>query len=92
MAKRTHDVVATIGKYVKDGEEKKRYLTVGSAFTSENGSISIKLDAVPVSPEWSGFLSLYPVKQQEQVSRQERQHTQAKSNGYQPQPDDDIPF
>lgn len=63
---KTHDVVATVGTYKKDGQTKKRYLTVGAAFTDERGQISIKLDAVPVSPEWSGFLSLYPVDRGEQ--------------------------
>ncbi|MGJ8677215.1 MAG: hypothetical protein ACSHX0_06840 [Akkermansiaceae bacterium] len=63
-SKRTYDVVATIGKY-KDsftGEEKKNFKNVGSAFTSPEGNISVKLEAVPVGGEWSGWLSLYPVK------------------------------
>ena len=63
-AKITHDIVATIGKY-KDrttGEEKKQYLTVGKCFTDEQGRQSLKIDALPVNPEWSGWLSLYPVK------------------------------
>jgi len=63
-AKITHDIVANIGKY-KDrqtGEEKKQYLTVGKCFTDDQGRQSIKLDALPVTPEWSGWLSLYPIK------------------------------
>ncbi len=69
-SKRTHDVVATIGTY-KDatGAEKKRYINVGSAFTSEDGNLSIKLDAVPVSPEWSGWLSLYVPKERDGAPR-----------------------
>lgn len=60
---RTHDVCATIGEYTNSaGEKKKRYITVGSAFTDEQGRLSIKLDAVPVTPEWSGWLSLYEPK------------------------------
>ena len=55
----THKVVATVGTYVKDGQEKKRYLTVGAGFTDDQGRQSIKLDALPVHPEWSGWLSLY---------------------------------
>lgn len=61
-ARKTHDVVATVGTYKgPDGQERKRYLTVGAAFTSPEGRISIKLEALPVAREWSGFLSLYPV-------------------------------
>ena len=52
MAQVTHKIVATVGKY-KDrqtGEEKKRYLLCGVAFTDEQGRISLKIDAMPVSP------------------------------------------
>ena len=55
MATKTHDVLADLGSYTgKDGQEKKRWLRVGAAF--DNGSI--KLDAVPVGPGWSGWLLL----------------------------------
>lgn len=63
-ARITHDIVATIGKY-KDrqtGEEKKQYLTCGKCFTDDQGRQSLKIDAIPVTPEWSGWLSLYPIK------------------------------
>jgi hypothetical protein len=66
MAKATHKIVATVGKYTdrQTGEEKKRYLQVGVAFTDDQGRISLKIDAMPVSPEWSGFLSLYPLDEE----------------------------
>ena len=100
-AKSTHDVTATIGEY-KDaaGETKKRYLTVGKVFTQDDGRMSIKLDCVPVGPDWSGWLSLFPADKDRQrpapASKQppERQrHEAAKANAFQPQPEeDDIPF
>jgi hypothetical protein len=31
------------------------------AFTDDQGRISLKIDAMPVTPDWSGFLSLYPL-------------------------------
>jgi len=62
MARYTHDVVATLGEYTDKttGEKKKRYTNVGKAFTDEDGRLSIKLDTIPVDPNWSGWLSLYP--------------------------------
>jgi hypothetical protein len=54
MAKYTHDIVATVGKYTQNGEEKKRYVNVGKAFQDDQGRISLKLDTIPVGPEWSG--------------------------------------
>lgn len=61
-ARRTHDVVATVGEYSdrETGEKKKRFSTCGSAFSDDQGRISIKLDTIPVGPDWSGWLSLYP--------------------------------
>ena len=59
----THDVVATIGEYTdrETGLVKKRYHTCGKCFTDNEGRQSIKLDAIPAGPGWTGWLSLYPV-------------------------------
>ena len=66
IMKKKYDAVATVGKYTaKDGTEKKRYLTVGAIFESEDGRLSLKLDGMPVSPEWSGWISFYEPKQQQ---------------------------
>ena len=90
-AKKTHDVVATVGEYkTQSGETKKRYVNCGSAFTNDDGNISIKLDTVPVSPEWSGWLSLY-VPKDRQESRQESKPQGPKPPASAPD-DDDIPF
>lgn len=62
MSRPTHKILATVGKYKdNDGNEKKRYVQCGVAFSDEQGRISLKMDAMPVSPEWSGWLQLYPV-------------------------------
>jgi single-stranded DNA-binding protein len=99
--KKLYDAVATIGKYTdKQGNEKKRYVTVGSVFGDDQGRMSLKLDAVPCSPEWSGWISFYEPKQYDgppQRQQSPTQHQQAKANAYQRQPvdmpdGDDIPF
>lgn len=78
-SKRTHDVAAAVGSYEKNGEQKKRYANLGSAFTDEEGRVSIKLDTVPCSPDWNGWLTLFPIKKRE--------------GSKPPEPnDDDIPF
>ena len=94
-AKRTHDAVATIGKY-KDaqGNEKKRFLTVGSVFTDDQGRMSLKLDAVPTAQDWSGFISFYPVEKKQSNERQSP--PVAKKPASKPPvtatADDDVPF
>lgn len=77
MAKFTHDVVATTGEYTdrQSGEKKKIYTKVGAAFTDEQGRISIKLDLVPVGPDWSGWLSLYEPKPRDGEQRQQTGRT-----------------
>lgn len=74
MAKATNKIVATVGTY-KDrqtGEEKKRYITVGTEFTDDQGRRSLKIDAMPVSPEWSGWLSLYPLDDDRQQGTRQK--------------------
>lgn len=83
----THDVVATVGEY-KDsstGEKRKRFVKVGALFTSDKGEMSVKLDALPLGPEWSGWLKFYPVKS---ASRGAGREPAAGAAG---EPDD-IPF
>lgn len=78
MAKATHKIVATVGKYTdrQTGEEKKRYLQCGVAFTDDQGRISLKIDAMPVTPDWSGFLSLYPLDEDRGENRPSRPQSQ----------------
>ena len=60
MAKR-YDVVATIKFKKQDGSEGKSYSRCGSAWEGDKG-ISVKLDTVPVSKDWDGWLNLYEPK------------------------------
>lgn len=56
--KTTKRVVAVTGTYEQNGQTKKRYTNVGTLFTREDGSLSLKMDAVPVAP-WDGWLAFY---------------------------------
>ena len=97
MSNYTHDIVATIGEYKdREGNTKKRFQKCGAAFTNDEGQISIKLDAVPCSPDWSGWLSLYEKKEYE-PSRQQQNRPLAEPVRQQAAPtsaegQDDIPF
>jgi hypothetical protein len=54
MAK-TKDVRAVVATYEQNGEEKKRYATVGALFEGEKGMVC-KLDLIPTHPDWDGTL------------------------------------
>ena len=104
-SKYTHDVVATNGTYKDNqGNDKKRYINVGKAFTNDQGQISIKLESVPVGPDWSGWLSLYEPKsrdgqappQQQQAKREstvaDMQRGMATAQDFNDADEDNIPF
>lgn len=59
--KKTHDLAASVGEYTNHhGEKKKRWVNCGAVFADDDGRISVKLESVPVGPEWSGWFSAFP--------------------------------
>jgi single-stranded DNA-binding protein len=95
--KKIFDAVATIGKYKdRQGNEKKRYVNVGSVFQDDQGRMSLKLEAMPVGPEWSGWLAFYEPKQQDGIQTQQRPPQAQARPAPAALPDDDdgddIPF
>ena len=59
MARVTGDVCFPAGKYVKDGEEKTRWMKVGVEIETDKGR-RIKLDAIPVVNSDNGlWLSVF---------------------------------
>jgi len=97
MSRKTHDAVVTVGKY-KDaqGNEKKRYKNVGCVFTDDQGRMSLKLDTIPCTPEWSGYISLFKVDGDQ---KEQRTPQPAPAPRHPPMPplsstedDDDMPF
>ena len=98
--KKKYDIVATVGKYTdrQSGEEKKRYQTCGAVFEDDNGRLSIKLDTVPITPEWSGWLACYEPDRKNQ-GQPERPPTQERTRPpmtadprIDDDTEDDIPF
>lgn len=77
------DVIAAVGEYTNaQGQTKKRFIKVGSAWDKGQGGISIKLDSIPSGNEWDGWLTARPP-----LERQDKPQRSA------PQPmDEDIPF
>jgi len=79
----SHDLMATIGEYRDDNNTKqKRKIRIGVGFTRGNGTMSIKLDAVPLVAEWSRFASLEP----------KADRVESKPSSRPEMADDDIPF
>lgn len=53
--------VTVTGKYTDgSGQEKNRYLRMGTLFERPDGSQCLKLDALPVGePGWTGWINFY---------------------------------
>ena len=57
MATKVGDLMAPNGKFIKEGEEKTRWLRCGVLLQTDNG-MRIKLDSIPIG-EWDGWLSVF---------------------------------
>jgi hypothetical protein len=84
MAK-VYDVVVT-QRYERNGEEKKRYINIGSVFEGDKG-MSIKLDSVPVG--WDGWAQFYEPKPREEATPASKT---ARTTLHSDDPNDPIPF
>ena len=74
-ARPTHDLCIKTGEYIdpQTGEQKSRWLKIGTVFKHDDGGTSIKLDAIPVGlPDWNGWVNVFP--------RQRNQGTQPQPN------------
>lgn len=95
MAKK-YDIVATIGKYEKDGETKYINRNVGAVLETQHG-LSIVLDAsfnpagCPITEDGKVWLKLFePRDDNQKAATQQRQTSQAQAEAG--MLDDDIPF
>ncbi|HZF30552.1 MAG TPA: hypothetical protein VE907_15655 [Gammaproteobacteria bacterium] len=53
------NLLATVGEYSTDEGPVKRRIPVGAIFRDEStGAMSVRLEAVPVTPAWSGWLAV----------------------------------
>jgi len=92
MSRQRYDLIAKIGTYHnRNGDKKNKYTQCGSLFVEENGNMYMKLDSVPLSNEWSGFMSVREPFNSSQDDAQE-QHPSKSSDGGSPKFEDDVPF
>lgn len=60
--KRRYEVIATVGKWIDPDTKKqvKRSVAVGAIYESTGGKLVLRIDAIPVAPDWSGWMQLRP--------------------------------
>ncbi len=79
----SHDLCIKTGEYTdRNGEQKGRWLTIGTVFRHDDGGSSIKLDCLPVGiPEWSGWVSVFKRKPREEPGQGQGADYQAPQQG-----------
>lgn len=90
MATKVFDAVAAVGTYTdRQGNEKKRYVTVGAVFENDKKQMSLKIESIPVGGEWNGWVSFYEPKEQ---TRQEPKKQQSNTGSSWDDMPSDLPF
>ena len=71
--KKIKNIVVITGTYTnKDGQEKKRYQTIGSLF-EDGENLKIKLDTIPlVEGGWAGWANCYELEDKNKPTFDER--------------------
>lgn len=88
--KKKYDATVAQEKYQdKQGNEKTRYLTVGSVFERPDGSLCMKLDAVPTN--FNGWINFYEPKYKDTKAKV-AQAKDVYAPSMPPEISDDIPF
>ena len=77
------------------GQEKNRWHNMGAMFIHDDGSMSIKIDSMPVGGYWNGWVSLFDPEPRQDAPQQQQAPQQGgypQQQAPQPSFDDDIPF
>ena len=94
MSKKRLDAIAVVGEYTdSQGQTKKRYSKLGSAFVDDKGQVSVKLDCIPCGNGWDGWVSLREPYDAEKPARQSSESPRASRRGAPADIEDsDLPF
>ena len=70
MSKILYEISAVVGTYTKkDGDEKKRYMRIGSVIDTKNGPM-LKLDSIPLKDQgWEGWAYMNPPREEARKGR-----------------------
>lgn len=60
--KKIGNLVASGGKYNKNGQEKTRWLNCGALFVRDDGSMTAKLESLPLGKDFEGWLNVFEDK------------------------------
>jgi hypothetical protein len=68
--KKQYDIKYAAREYkTSDGTQKTYWSQHGSMWIDEHGSVTIKLDSIPVGEKWTGYMKAFPSKPREQQQK-----------------------
>ena len=69
--KKFKNIVVITGTYkTREGQEKKRYQTIGLVFLDDNDNLKIKIDSIPiVDGGWTGWANCYELEDRAEKPR-----------------------
>jgi hypothetical protein len=72
-----YEISVVVGKYTnKEGQEKSRYLKIGSVIDTKNGPM-LKMDCTPnVEGGWNGWAYMNPPREEEKSDKPRRNQEQ----------------
>ena len=82
---RIKKLVATTGE---TPQGKKTYQTMGYMFKDENDRVSLKIDCIPTSPNWSGWVNVYDLDTEKAKQAARQPEAQQSYDSF----DEDTPF
>lgn len=86
--KKQYDIKFAAREYKTfDGTQKTYWSQHGSMWIDDNGSITIKIDSIPVGEKWIGYMKAFPTKPREQ-QQQKTNYEGLPADDF----DQDIPF
>jgi len=93
MSKKRLDAIAVVGEYTdSQGNPKKRYSKLGSAFVNDKGEVSVKLDSMPCGGTWDGWISLREPYDQDKTATKSSEPTRGSRRGSAEDFESDVPF
>jgi len=62
---KTYDLIAKVDVSATENGEKAKWQKVGILIEKEKGKYSVKLDCIPISQSWDGWLQVVEKKEKE---------------------------
>jgi hypothetical protein len=86
-----YELRAKSGTYIKDGQEKISYITIGRILETKDAKLMLKMESLPMNWDGWAYVNTPQPKEAQQQAQPQRQAPEAQGSGFDDMPDD-VPF